>query len=192
MALLVTGVPFELREVVLRDKPAALGAASAKATVPVLVPAIGPVIDQSLAIMRWALARHDPEGWLAGDDADLIALFDDRFKHHLDRYKYPDRTGDDGSADRAAGVEMLATLEVLLEGRDNLCRATRGLADIAIMPFVRQFAGVDHPAFQAMPLPRVRRWLAMHVTSPLFEAAMIRASQWHPGDTPFVMRGQAA
>ena len=85
MALLVSEVPFELREVVLRDKPAAMLAASPKATVPVLVLEDGQVIDESLDIMRWALGRHDPESWLAGDDAALTARFDGAFKHHLDR-----------------------------------------------------------------------------------------------------------
>ena len=192
MALLVADVPFALREVALRAKPAALIAASPKATVPVLVPADGPVIDQSLAIMRWALARHDPERWLDADDADLIALFDDRFKHHLDRYKYPARAGGDGTGDRAAGVALLEMLEARLADRDSLCRATRGLTDIAVMPFVRQFAGVDPGWFDALPLPGVKGWLARHVSSPLFDRAMVRVSPWRPDDSPFLMGRQAA
>ena len=128
MALLVSGVPFELREVLLRDKPAAMVAASPKATVPVLVLEDGAVIDESLDIMRWALRRHDPEDWLAGDDAALIARFDDRFKHHLDRYKYPDRHRADPSEHRAAGLALLGELERRLATSANLCRATRSIA----------------------------------------------------------------
>ncbi len=85
MALWVAGIAVELREVKLAAKPPELLAASPKATVPVLVLAEGSVIDQSLDIMRWALARNDPEGWLAGDDAVLIAANDGPFKHHHDR-----------------------------------------------------------------------------------------------------------
>lgn len=184
MALLASGVPFELREVVLRAKPAAMLAASPKATVPVLVLESGAVIDESLDIMRWALARHDPEDWRGGDDAALIASFDGAFKHHLDRYKYPDRHGADPLAHRATGVAMLDGLEQRLAACDNLCRDTRALGDIAVMPFVRQFAAVDRAWFDAQPLPRVRAWLARHLASPLFERAILRVAPWRPGDVP--------
>lgn len=97
LAIAASGQQCELREVVLRDKPPELMAASPKGTVPVLVLPGGEVIDQSLDIMRWALNRRDAEGWLpqsadeqAATDA-LIAACDGDFKRHLDRYKYPNR-----------------------------------------------------------------------------------------------------
>lgn len=181
MALLVSGVPFEWREVLLRDKPAAMIAASPKATVPVLVLEDGSVIDESLDIMRWALALNDPEDWRAGDDAALIATFDSAFKHHLDRYKYADRHHTDPAEHRAAGLALLEELERRLAVHTNLCLETRALTDIAIMPFVRQFAAVDRGWFDAQPLLRVQAWLARHVASPLFEQAMLRLPPWVPG-----------
>ena len=187
MALLVSGARIEIREIVLRNKPAEMIAASSKATVPVLVPADGRVIDESIDIMRWALGRHDPEDWLAGDDAALIALFDDRFKHHLDRYKYADRYGTDPGEHRLAGLELLGELEVRLSGGGNLCRAARSITDVAIFPFVRQFASVDREWFDAQPVPRVRGWLAGHVASPLFERAMVRLRPWVAGDVAVVL-----
>lgn len=180
MALLVSGVPFELREVVLRNKPAEMIAASPKATVPVLVLESGTVIDESIDIMRWALDRHDPEDWLSGDDAALVARFDGAFKHHLDRYKYPDRHDGDPREHRAAGLALLEELEPRLAANANLCRQTRALADIAIMPFVRQFAAVDRASFDAQPIPQVRAWLARHIASPLFDQAMQRLAPWAP------------
>jgi glutathione S-transferase len=183
MALLASGVTVEIREVVLRDKPAGMLAASAKGTVPVLVTADG-VIDESLDIMRWALGASDPEGWLAGDDTALIAANDGPFKHHLDRYKYPERHGSDPIAHRAAAAEMLATLEERLTACSHLAGEQRTLADIAIFPFVRQFAATDRAWFDALPLPGVRRWLAALTDSPLFEAAMVRLPQWRAGDAP--------
>jgi glutathione S-transferase len=78
--------------------------------VPVLVLPDGRVIDESIEIMRWALGRNDPEDWLSGDDAALIAANDGAFKHHLDRYKYPDRHGSDASAARSAAMAMLEEL----------------------------------------------------------------------------------
>ncbi len=190
MALLICGQRFEMREVVLRRKPEAMIAASAKATVPVMVLADGQVIDESIDVMRWALHRHDPEGWLAGDDAPLIQTFDDRFKHHLDRTKYPERHGSDPAMHRAAGLAMLGDLEQRLAAHPNLCRAERALADIAIMPFVRQFAAVDQPWFDRQAIPRVREWLARHVASPLFDQAMVRLKPWSPGDAPMIWPGE--
>jgi glutathione S-transferase len=186
LALLVSGARFELREVVLRAKPAALIAASSKATVPVLVTADGRVIDQSIDIMRFALAASDPEDWLAGDDRDLIALFDDRFKYWLDRYKYPERHDADPVDARAAGLGLLLMLEAQLAEQANLRRETRTLTDVAIFPFVRQFAAVDRDWFEAQPIPLVQGWLARHVESPLFLAAMTRLTPWSPGDPPVI------
>jgi glutathione S-transferase len=182
MALAVSGAPHEIREVKLRDKPAAMLAASPKATVPVLVLENGEVIDESIDIMRWALRRHDPEDWLAGDDAELIERFDETFKHHLDRYKYPDRHQADPVEHRTAGLALLGEVEQRLAARANLCRESRALADIAIMPFVRQFVAVDRAWFDAQPVPRVQGWLAGHIASPLFDRAMQRLPRWTPDD----------
>lgn len=181
MALLVSETRCEIREVKLRDKPAELIAASPKATVPVLVLPEGQVLDESLDIMRWALRRNDPEGWLAGDDAGLIAANDGAFKHHLDRYKYPERYGSDPLAHRAEGVALLGELEARLASHPWLCGAHRTLADAAIMPFVRQFAAVDRAWFDAQALPAVQRWLAEQLASPLFAEAMIQRPQWRAG-----------
>lgn len=88
LASAISGVRYELREVHLARKPSAMLAASPKGTVPVLVLDDGSVIDESRLIMRWALTRNDPEGWLQRDDTDLVATSDGPFKHELDRYKF--------------------------------------------------------------------------------------------------------
>lgn len=180
MALLVSQVAFQLREVRLSAKPATMIAASPKATVPVMVLPDGVVIDQSLDIMRWALRRNDPERWLDGCDAGLIDANDGPFKHHLDRYKYPDRYGADPVAHRAAGQALLAPLEDRLRLQPWLCGGTRSLTDAALMPFVRQFAATDRAWFDAQPLPAVQRWLAVQLASPLFDATMVRLDPWAP------------
>ncbi len=179
MALIVSETPCEIREVRLSAKPAELIAASAKATVPVLMLPDGSVIDQSMDIMRWALARHDPERWLAGDDHALIAANDGPFKHHLDRFKYPDRHAADPVAHRAAGLALLHRLDDRLTSGLFLCGDRRSLTDAAIMPFVRQFAQVDRVWFDRQELPALRRWLAVELASPLFDRAMLRLPQWH-------------
>ncbi|WP_336969439.1 glutathione S-transferase [Sphingobium aromaticiconvertens] len=187
MALLVSGQAVEIREVALRDKPPAMLAASPKGTVPVLVIAEGAVIDESLDIMRHALTRNDPEGWLAGDDAELIAANDGPFKHHLDRYKYPERHGSDPLGHRAAALDLLAPLEARLARTPHLCGPTRTLVDIALFPFVRQFAAVEPDWFAARSLPRLQHWLAAHIGSDLFERAMVRRPAWREGDPPILL-----
>ncbi len=178
MALLVSGVIYAHREVVLRDKPAAMLAASPKGTVPVLVLADGTVIDESIDIMRWALAQHDPEDWIPRANTELVAKFDGAFKHHLDRYKYSGRYGVDPLAHREAGLAMLTELDELLAERGYVDGATRGFSDIALFPFVRQFAGVDAAGFAARAPRRVREWLAVLVASDLFDQAMVRIAPW--------------
>lgn len=189
MALLVSGTVCELREVELSAKPEAMIALSPKGTVPVLVLPDGEVIDQSIDIMRWALRRNDPGNWLAGDDAALIDANDGAFKHHLDRYKYPGRHDADPAAHRSAGLAMLERLEERLGDAAWLCGEHRTLADIAILPFVRQFAETDRPWFDGQSLPRLHCWLARLLASPLFTAAMMRVPPWVAGQPPVQFPG---
>lgn len=185
LALWVAGIAVELREVKLAAKPPELLAASPKATVPVLVLPEGSVIDQSLDIMRWALARNDPEGWLAGDDAALIAANDGPFKHHLDRAKYPGRYDEDGVTDhRAAALALLQPLEERLASAPYLCGAGRSLTDMALVPFIRQFASIDPAWFAAQPLPRLQGWLDRLIGSDLFAAVMPKFAPWKASDAP--------
>lgn len=185
MALWVAGVTVELREVKLAAKPPELLAASPKGTVPVLVLGDGTVIDQSLDIMRRALSQHDPEGWLAGDDPALIATNDGPFKHHLDRAKYPGRYAEDGVTDhRAAALALLAPLEARLADAPFLTGKTRALADIALMPFIRQFAAIEPEWFAAQPLPRLQGWLEGLCASELFASVMGKHAPWQAGDAP--------
>ncbi|MEC7534164.1 MAG: glutathione S-transferase N-terminal domain-containing protein, partial [Pseudomonadota bacterium] len=108
MALSSSGLEYEHREVVLRDKPPEMLEVSPKGTVPVLVTETGKVIEESLDIMRHALAVKDPEGWLERDDPELVAANDGPFKHHLDRYKYATRYADvDPEEHRSAALDIL-------------------------------------------------------------------------------------
>ncbi|MEM9501596.1 MAG: glutathione S-transferase [Pseudomonadota bacterium] len=186
MALWIAGITVELREVKLADKPPELVEASPKATVPVLVIEDGEVLDESLAIMRWALAQNDPEGWLAGKDAALINRNDGPFKHHLDRYKYPVRYNhepDHGTVDhRSEGLAILNELEKRLVDQPELCGDTRTFTDIALFPFIRQFANTDRAWFDAQDLPHLQTWLEEHIASDLFASIMPKFRWWTTGD----------
>ena len=175
MALRYSGVPVEIVEVSLKAKPAEMLAISPKGTVPVL-DADGQVIDESLEIMRWALAQHDPDDWLLGGDsriAGLIEANDQGFKVHLNRYKYAERYPEQPmEVYRAEGALFLQQLDELLEGRDYLLSDHLSLADVALLPFVRQFAHVDREWFAQTPYVRLQVWLQGFLESELFTAIM--------------------
>ncbi|WP_084397821.1 glutathione S-transferase [Henriciella aquimarina] len=189
LAIASAGLECRLREVVLRDKPAAMLEASPKGTVPVLVLEDGTVIEESLDVMLHALRANDPEDWLTPDEGsleDMLALIaecDGGFKHHLDRYKYAARFEDaDFEHHRREGLAFLARLDERLASRAQLFGDRVSLADMAIMPFVRQFANADRAWFDAQALPNLQRWLTGHLESARFKAVMPKFSQWTPGD----------
>ena len=192
LALKASGTVVALREVVLRDKPAEFIAVSPKATVPVLQLTDGRVLEQSLDIMRWALSANDPHGWLRADEEavvrSLVTLNDDPFKQALDRYKYAPRHPErPASSYRDEGVDvLLAPLEDRLQAHRFLLRDTPSLADMAILPFVRQFAAVDAAWFACAPLPCLRAWMQGLTASPLFDAAMVKVEAWRPGGADVV------
>ena len=188
LALAVSGVGFELREVSLKSKPFEMLAASAKGTVPVLVLPSGQVIDESLDIMCWALAQNDPDGWLSPALDDMLALIagnDRKFKHALDRYKYPNRypleSGSDmkafAIAQRFEAASWLQTLEPLL-AQGWLFGHQTSLADMATLPFVRQFANTEAAWFAAQTWPQLRAWLTYFEASALFESVTAKHKSW--------------
>jgi glutathione S-transferase len=175
LALDVSSQAFDVIEVELRDKPAEMLRASPKGTVPVLIDTNGTVIDESLDIMLWALRRSDPEQWLAPELDDFVTMrslirhFDEHFKAHLDRYKYPHRfPGADADLSRSEAVISLQLLESRLQSSSHLFGNRVALADMAIVPFVRQFSKVNPPWFASLPLPNTARWLAAILDSPRF------------------------
>ncbi|MGN4049235.1 glutathione S-transferase [Pseudomonas sp. SM4] len=175
MALRYSGVPVDIVEVSLKAKPAEMLAISPKGTVPVL-DADGRVIDESLEIMRWALAQNDPQNWLLDGDpriAELIEANDQGFKVDLNRYKYAERYPEQAmEVYRAEGAVYLQRLEGLLQDHDYLLADHPSLADIALLPFVRQFAHVDREWFAQTPYPRLQAWLHNFLESDLFTSIM--------------------
>lgn len=189
MGLFVSGQRVELREVDLRDKPDAMVAASPKATVPVLVMPSGDVIDQSIDILRWALARNDPKGWL--DYAELargiVEQADGPFKTALDRYKYYTRYEDaDPVAERAKALAILQEWDAMIGGKGCFFGEQSGLADYAIFPFVRQFANHDRIWFDAQKIPHIHRWLESHLNHKIFRDIMKKYPKWHQGDDAII------
>lgn len=206
LAILASRVTCELREVALRDKPAELLAASPKATVPVLVLPSGKAIEQSLEIMRWALARHDPQRWLMPQTENfkavmaLISVNDGHFKHHLDRYKYPNRyclehAGAElafSLTHRTSASEYLYMLESRLNCFPWLFGTSCSLADMAIAPFVRQFERTDADWFRLQPWPHLSAWLARWASADSFAQMMEKYPTWQSGQSGVMWPAECA
>jgi len=185
MALRVSGVAYEHREVALKAKPAEMLAVSPKGTVPILCLPTGEVLEQSLDIMLWALQQNDPQAWLPNASEawalthEGIALNDGEFKAHLDRYKYPQRFGlVDGLRHRTQAVDILMRWQSLLQAQSFLSGDRWGLLDACVAPFVRQFARTDRAWFDAQPWPQLAKWLGLFENSDDFLAVMHKHPLW--------------
>ena len=206
LAIVAAGVKVEVRELVLRAKPAHMLQISPKGTVPVLWLQDGTVIDESLDVMRWAVSQNFPSDWLALNAAqqqqcdEWIALLDGEFKRNLDRYKYPHRyhVNTDTETYVCDPLEHRAQCErvlhqwdeVLQQGGPYLFGKQPSFADFAILPFVRQFRIADEAWFDSAPsCGALKAWLAAFLASPLLEQAMPKLKPWQPGDAPLTFPG---
>lgn len=183
LALVFSHTKIELREILLRDKPEEMVAISAKATVPVLQLVDGSVMDESIDIMCWALTENDPNNLLDSQiEADVSALIlrnDLSFKPLLDNYKYATRFPEKTAENYRDECDcFLSELESRLSSKSYLCGEQLSLADIAIFPFVRQFAGVDRDWFEQSPYLNIRQWLLQQTSSEIFAKVMTKFELW--------------
>jgi len=186
MALRYSKLKVILREVSLKNKPQAMLQASSKATVPVLVINDGTILDESLDIMFWALQQYDEDDWASeafiSASESLIKYNDNVFKIHLDHYKYADRFPHKSQIEyRRQAEEFIQTLEDKLSLNKFLLSENATLADVAIFPFIRQFAYVDIQWFEASGYEHTRRWLSHWINSALFQSIMHKYDAWQPG-----------
>jgi len=183
MALHYAGVQVELREILLRDKPASMLAASTKGTVPVLILPEGTVLDESYDVMHWAIEQYDPDGWwsdsVEAEISGLIQENDGKFKTHLDHYKYFDRYPEQSMEYYRSQAEIfLAVLEKKLTTGRYFLGNSISIADVAIFPFVRQFSFVDKDWFDGAPYPNLQSWLDNFLGSDLFLSVMGKHAVW--------------
>lgn len=183
MALKYAGIDVDIREISLREKPRSMLDLSPKGTVPVLKLQTGDVIDQSLDIMKWALASHDPNQWVVEDRQEqvnhLIEINDGVFKKLLDQYKYPERHSVSRQVvlDEAIRVQIAPVNELLNQHR-YLLGEDCSLADVALFPFIRQFSMVDPEWFANSPYVSLKRWLDQFLTGDLFNSVMDKYLVW--------------
>ena len=184
MALAYSGIGVEIREISLREKPTSLLAISPKGTVPVLQ-SDGLVIEQSYDIMKWALKQSDPDQLLSAQTESIIDQWveknDGPFKKLLDQYKYPDRYPDISLEETLSQARslFLGPINEQLKTSPYLLGPRISLADIAIFPFVRQFAMVDQEWMDQAGLVFLKQWLNERLESPLFLSVMQKYPTWH-------------
>ena len=189
LAILTSGINVEIREVTLNAKPPALLRISSKATVPVLITADERIIDESIDIMNWALNQSDPEKWLPSDTkeeqltSELTYINDQTFKHFLDRYKYSDRYPENSEVYYRQQAELiLINLEHNLIHNTYLVSNRLTMVDVALLPFIRQFALVNKAWFDVAPYPKIQAWLEKFIASELFNSSMVKLAPWQQGD----------
>ena len=191
LALVYSNISYEHREILLKERPSELYSISPKGTVPVLQLQDGTVIDESIDVMKWALAQSDPDCWYTDkivEQNSLIALNDDEYKKRLDMYKYHERFPE-GSYDEFQNAvgEILKTYESILSKSSYLCGDRVTLADMALFPFIRQGAHVDLDWFNAQ-FPKLSTWLKMFKESELFETIMKKYALWKSGENGILIQ----
>lgn len=193
LAIKYSNIEVELREVDLNDIPDALAKISSDQTVPLIQEPDGKIIEESWDIAKWALKQNDPDGWLGEDggfeiDAEMLVETNDySFKIDLDHYKYADRFPEHPMEYyRSEGEEFLTELEERLSSSNYLSSDSLSISDIAVFPFVRQFAHVDKEWFDTAPYPKLQKWLDSLLESDLFNSVMEKYPLWQQGDEPVI------
>lgn len=176
MALRYAQVAVDIIEISLKEKPAEMLKLSPKGTVPVMVLPNGMVLEQSLDIMHWALQQQDSDGWSIVNSvvAQQIMLENDgSFKKSLDRYKYASRFPEHPPTFyRAQGEVFLQKLEVRLNQTEYLMSNKISWVDVAVFPFIRQFAAIDSIWFESASYAKLKVWLKQFTESMLFKSVM--------------------
>ena len=184
LALQSSGITVQLREIALRDKALEFLESSPKGSVPVLV-THNQVIEESIDIMLWTLERADPEGLLKMPDAgyDWISRNDEQFKLALDHTKYIKHYPNlNFHLEQEKAGEFLHDLNTQISKSPWMFGKSCSLADMAILPFVRQFANIDNDWFDSQGWQNIHRWLSRFLKSNSFNSTMAKYDKWSPGD----------
>jgi glutathione S-transferase len=194
LALLMARQVVSLRAIVTKDKPADMLAISPKGTVPILILSDGTIIDESLDIMIWALKSNDPDDLLYSQQPELysemlelISESDNEFRTSLSAYKYNKRYHLADEIKLRSECELfIQKIESMLTKQMFIMGDKLSFADLAILPFVRQFANTDKKWFRDSGYPKVTAWLAGLMQSLLFTKAMRKYPLWLENNEEFL------
>ena len=79
--------------------------------------------------------------------------------------------------------KFIQELNDMLEENKFLLAEHITIADVAVFPFIRQFAMVDQEWFDSTPYPAVQRWLDIMLATKWFSEAFKKHDTWKPGST---------
>ncbi|WP_350433331.1 glutathione S-transferase [Shewanella sp. H8] len=186
LAIYASSQQVQLRDLVLSNKPVEMLKVSPKGTVPVLVTTNNQVIDESLSIMQWALSQSDPDDYLDATTANALAdmlavieIFDNEFKGYLEQYRCAKRYHEPSLIeDRQKCERYIADLEFRLCLHPYLMSDKPSLTDLALMPYIRQFARVERQWYLQSPYPKLRQWLNHYLQSRMFSKVMTKNPMW--------------
>ena len=187
MALRLANIQCEIREIRLNNKPDSMLDVSPKGTVPVLI-LDETVIEESVDIIDWVIKKRNIfVGNITESQISLtnkiIDIFDDKFKHHLDRYKYSSRyKNEDPLFHRNECKKILLEVNGLISDKDYFFSNEFNKIDISILPFLRQFRIADAKWFdEDMNIPRIHKYLHKFLQSKLLEDVMVNIKEWKEG-----------
>lgn len=201
MAIYKAQISVELRDLVLSNKPVEMLNASPKGTVPVVVLSTGSVIEESLDVMLWALTENDPHNLLRdteplnntislvnkSDIVELVTKYDQQFKPCLEAYKCAKRYHESNLIECREACEIyIQELEQGLAKHRFILDNQESMADIALLPFIRQFAKVERSWYLSSRYVNVRRWLNAYLQSAVFNKVMTKYPLWQAGQEPEV------
>jgi glutathione S-transferase len=198
LAIFKSQQAVELRDVKLTNKPTAMLAVSPKGTVPILVVSASHIIDESLDVMLWTLGQSDPDNLLLSSIVELsdllafIDIYDSEFKPCIERYKCAKRYHEANlEACRNDCEVYIQDLEQRLSKHDFILGEHESLADIAILPFIRQFAKVERQWYFKSSYHNLKRWLNNYLQSALFNKVMAPYPIWEEGNEPVIFSGKS-
>lgn len=90
----------------------------------------------------------------------------------------------DADAERGKAAGFLVGLDQRLKGQIALFGDRLTIADLAILPFVRQFANIDRNWFDAQNWPDLIAWLNRFTEGAAFAEIMEKYPPWSEGDAP--------
>ena len=180
MVLHYCNIIVEIREISLKNRPRELYTISPKGTVPVLQLSSNSIIDESLDIMLWANKEYKKD--LLTNKVEfqkkIIKMNDLKIKFWLDRFKYHDRYPEESKKHyRKKCKKYLDELDERLKNNLFLTGEEMQLVDIAIFPFIRQFAHIDKDDF-INDFENLDKFLNYFINSDLFLKSMIKYPLW--------------
>ena len=194
MTFLIMKIKYEIREIHLKEKPDEMIKLSSKGTVPVLFdPMRNIVIDESLEIMKVFLAKSKNKNFQFNtNNLEFTKIFDNVFKHHLDRYKYASRY-ENGNMQklfhRDQCVEFLEKnfSKIIQEEINDNVEFKKYLSFnlIATLPFIRQFRMANEKWFDEYYENNViSKVLNYYIKSKFFKEIMSKFPKWEKDSKP--------